>query len=364
MKKIAKNHSYSTFSAFLFFAVLGCIVSSCHFQLPADGISGASIQMAANGNSLFYQKDSHRMQAGKLEIAGEIKNPGMVDLEKLYTREIVLKEMINRSGQDEFMGAYRYIGYSLHDLLHEHLLDKKNSEAFRPATDVYIIVENAAGDQVSFSWSEIFHSSQPHQAMIAVAMAPIVPFKKEVQYPVVQYWRLVSGGDLYAERQLENPVRINVVSFDKKEYPINRDIEPLYSKDIKIYQGVELLGEIGESDHEQYAQAHYSTCFYGMGMGYHPAADGFTGPSMEAMLQQMIQLNDPDLLRNGLVCFVGLDGYRAVYSLSELFNRNDQIAPIFAVNTSEGGLYRNFLSTDFYADRSVKSLQEVYFFVP
>lgn len=364
MKKIENTSFYKSFTFLFLVSLMCCLITSCGFQDKVDSISGASIQIAVNGNSLYYQKDTHRMQTGKLEIVGEIKNPGMVDLKKIYTREIVLREMVSRNGQDEFIGAYRYIGYSLHDLLHEYLIEKKNAEAFRPQTDAFIIVENAVGDQVSFSWSEIFHSSQPHQAMIAVAMAPVVPYKKEVQYPVVEYWRLVSGNDLYAERQLENPIKIRVVSFDEKEYPINRDIEPLYSKALKVYQGAELLGEIGESDHEQYAQAHYSTCFYGMGMGYHPAAEGFTGPSMAAMLQEMIQLNDPDLLRKGLVCFVGLDGYRALYSFSELFNRTDQIVPIFAVTKSDGGLYRNFLPSDFFADRSVKSLQEVYFFVP
>jgi Fe-S cluster assembly protein SufD len=71
-----------------------------------------------------------------------------------------------------------------------------------------------------------------------------------------------------------------------------------------------------------------------------------------------------ELSARGLVCFSGLDGYRTVFSYSELFNRADGIKAIFAVTEEEGGMFRLFHPADFFADRSVKSLQEVYIFQP
>jgi hypothetical protein len=85
-----------------------------------------------------------------------------------------------------------------------------------------------------------------------------------------------------------------------------------------------------------------------------------------SMLNGVLDPFDAKLNRSGLVCFVSVDGYRAVYSYSELFNRADQTAPLLAItqNKDDGGFYRNFLPGDFYADRSVKALREIYVFHP
>ncbi|MFW5758861.1 MAG: hypothetical protein ACOCYO_09280 [Bacteroidota bacterium] len=59
-----------------------------------------------------------------------------------------------------------------------------------------------------------------------------------------------------------------------------------------------------------------------------------------------------------------MDSYRAIYSFSELFNRTDQVFPILAVpdDPMDGGFYRIFHPSEFYADRSVKSVKEMYLF--
>jgi hypothetical protein len=348
-------------------AAMAGIINSCKL-LPdswVDAITGATLDFSQDGNSLYHQTDEVKLIPGELSVTGEIENAGKIDLKKYYKREVVLKEsLFDIDSGIKFTGAYRYKGYSLFDLLHEYNLDKKNVDLFRPSIDSYVTVENSKGESVVFSWSEIFYNASPHQILIATEMAPIVPYKIEVDYPVGEKWRLVSAGDLFAFRMLEDPVKITVHSFDKKDYPINRDINPLYSPAIKVFLEDKELHTITPENTTARNITYYSN-FYGMGMGYHHA-DNFTGPALPEILEGFLEPFNSRLNRNALVCFASVDGYRVIYSYSELFNRADQAAPILAIteNKDDGGYYRNFLPGDFYADRSVKALREMYIFLP
>ncbi len=330
-----------------------------------DAISGASISMALHGNSLYHQTALVSLATGPLQVAGEIKNGGNVDLTRFYKHEIVVKESVYHSDSGiQFRGAFRYMGYSLFDLLHPYEVQKKNAEMFRPQIDLYIVIENAAGDSVVFSWSEIFHTGIPHQVLLATEAGPIVPHKKEVSYDPGKVWKVVAATDLFAFRELINPVRITIRSFDRKDYPIDRDKAPLYSGKIDVFVKDSLYGQILPVYDTTLYVRYYST-FYGMGMGYHPARF-FEGPLLKAMLPSAPGAYQTQWNRKGLVCFAALDGYRTIYSYSELFNRADQVFPILSVaeKQNDGGFYRIFHPADFYADRSVKALSEIYFFQP
>lgn len=344
---------------------LSIVISACNV-LPekiADAISGASKTRAQNGNSLFHQTEETSLATGTLEILGEVKRPGLVNLDDHYKREVVIKESVfNAETGIEFIGAYRYRGYSLFDLLHPFVADKKNAEIFRPAIDLYVVIENDRQESVVFSWSEIFHTNIPLQILIATEAAPIVPYRKEVDYQMGEYWKIVAANDLFAYRVLENPVRITVHSFDKKEYPINRDPKPLFSPQVNVVINDRQIATI-QPEEDPSAYTRYYSSFYGMGMGYHEA-QYFQGPVLQNLLRGHVDFFNPQWNRNGLVCFASVDGYRAIFSFSELFNRTDQVFPILAVpdNPTDGGFYRIFHPLEFYADRSVKSVKEMYFF--
>lgn len=339
------------------------IFNSC--EIIPDGLSGASKPMATDGNSLFHQTESVSLQTGTLEVAGEVEEPGMINFDNHYKREVMIKESIrDEKTGTTFLGAFRYIGYSLFDILHPFNVNKKNAGEFRPQTDIYIIIENAQNESVVFSWSEIFHTNIPHQIMIASEVAPIVPYRAEVDYSIGEKWKVVAGNDLYAYRVLEDPVKITVRSFDHKKYEVTRNMEPLFSDNIHVLLHDEKIANIIPSENEP-CKTRYFASFYGMGMGYHEA-EYFEGPKLESKLSGIIQPFDQELNRHGLVCFAGADGYRAIYSYSELFNRTDQTRPILSIadNPMEGGYYRIFQPLEFYADRSVKALKEIYIFKP
>jgi hypothetical protein len=337
------------------------IFFSCQ-HLP-DAVTGASKPMAQNGNSMYHQTQATKLNVGELSMEGEVKNPGKINLDQFYQHEVMVKEArFDKEQGITFIGAYRYKGYSLFDLLHPYNHQKKNKEAFPPAIDLFLTIENDKGEKVVFSWSEIFHTNIPHQIIIATEMAPIVPYKKEVDYPVSNAWKVVAANDLFAYRMLENPVKVTVESFDEKVYEIQKGMKPMYSPSVRVVldSGEEFVIEQVANDA---AYAKYYSSFYGMGMGYHPA-EYFSGPALSTLLEAKFDLFDASRIAGGLVCFVGLDGYRTMYSYSELFNRTDQVAPILSVpeKPEDGGFYRIFHPADFYADRSVKSLKEIYFF--
>jgi len=329
-----------------------------------DAITGATLSMAANGNSLFHQTEEKKLAVTEIYIEGEVEQSGKIDLTKYYLREVFLKETrLNENNDQEFIGAFRYMGYSLFDLLHPFKVNKKNAEVFRPAIDLYVIIENDRGESVTFSWSEIFHTNNPHQILIASEVAQIKPYRKEVDYETGENWKVVAAGDLFANRTLVNPTKIRVKSFDLKEYPINRDLKPLFSEGVNLVMDDKIFMEIPPITDKNKIIRYHST-FYGMGMGFHDTRY-FDGISLTALLQEKMNLFDREWIQNGLVCFASVDGYRAVFSYSELFNRQDQTSPMLCIpeNPGDGGYYRIFLQSDFFADRSVKAVREMYFFM-
>lgn len=336
------------------------IVSSC--KLIPDAISGATSKYYKNGNSVYHQTDETKLTVGEIAIEGEVKNPGKASLRRLYKREVFHKQAtLGDSGKIDFVGAYRYRGYSLFDLLNSFIVEKKNLEEFRPATDLYIIIENDKGDRVSFSWNEIFFTHFPHQVIIATESAPIKPYKREVEYPTGNTWKLVASTDLFAYRELENPTKIIVKSFDKKSYTINRELDEKYSPNVNIVVN-NSIAKIIEATDTSARDLNYNAVFYGLGMGYHDTPY-FRGFPLRPHVTSFFAADTANWHRNGLVCAVGKDGFRNIFSVSELFNRVDGVEPILAIPpVKESGHYRLYHPSAFYADFSVRNLMELYFF--
>lgn len=345
----------------IFIMAISIMAASCN-MLP-DAISGATKGYDADGNSFFHRTEETKLKPGELWVEGEVRKPGKVNIRKYYKREVFYKQGTpNDSGRVDFVGAYRYRGYSLFDLLNPFILEKKNAEEFKPATDVYIVIENDKGDKVVFSWLEIFLNPIPHQVIIATEQASIEPYKREVDYPKGKVWKVVAATDLFAFRELENPTKIYIKSFDKKHYKIDRDLEDPYSSSVSIVLNDELKHTI-TTDVSGVNHIRYKSVFYGMGMGYHDTPT-FEGPMLRPMVEEFFEPNYEAWMRSGIAMVVGKDGFRNIFSVSELLNRADQVEPILAIppKDSKSGHYRLYHPSAFYADFSVRNLAEIYFF--
>ncbi len=313
---------------------------------------------AGDLNNNFYDNtETYRLSGGEIEVAGEIENPGKVDLSKLPKHAVIVKEtLIKEDGTDAFVGAYRYDGYSLFDILCDRIVRKKNAAEFKLIIDLYVEIENQKGDKVVLSWGEIYYPNSLHNCIIATDVARIVPSKSKDLWPLPAERKLVVGNDLITERNISNPVKITVRSWSHS-IPVNRDLDPLYSPEFNIFNGDKILTTVSESPKLQPETVH--TIFYGRGRGIH-STQPYTGFYLKEFLGKYFTPEKKNL-QQGLVTIVGKDGYRAVFSFSEIMNRNDQseVLLIPCKEEKDGGKFRIFPAGDFFSDRAVKAVSEI-----
>jgi hypothetical protein len=309
-------------------------------------------------NNFYDNTETYPLPVVDLIVEGEVTNPGKVDFSKLTKRSVIVKEaLLDSSGSDRFIGAYRYDGYSLFDILNDRIPKKANSSEFKPIIDLYIEVENKKGEKVLFSWGEIYYPNNLHRIIIASDVSRIVPSKTKELWPLPPESRIVAGNDLVTERNVSSPVKITVRSYPHS-FKVDRTMNPMYSADFRILKGSEQLDIITKLPSGINLQT-FSTIFYGRGRGIHSTTP-FTGILLKDFLLKYCPFNRENL-KAGILCLVGLDGYRCTFSYSEVFNRNDQqeFLLIPSLPGEDGGLFRVFAAGDFFSDRAVKSLSEI-----
>jgi hypothetical protein len=347
----------------IFFVILVSLIS-CRPEpgKPSEKLSDSDRQIidtADMTNNFYDNTETIALPVKDLVIEGEIVNPGKVDFSKLSKRSVIVKEaLLDTSGSDRFVGAYRYDGYSLFDILNDRILRKANSSEFKPIIDVYIEVENDKGQKVIFSWGEIYYPNNLHKIIIASDVSRIVPSRTKELWPLPAESRIIAGNDLVTERNLASPVKITVKSYPRS-FKVDRTMTAMYSPDIKIYDNSKQSGKLENLPGNLNNQT-FNTIFYGRGRGIHSTTP-FTGVLLKDCLAQYYQFNRANL-QSGILCLAGVDGYRCVLSYSEVFNRNDQQEFLLIKSTKEedGGLYRIFAACDFFSDRAVKSVGEIH----
>ena len=308
-------------------------------------------------NDFYDDAETIKLNIPVIEVAGEILNPGKVDLQGLQLRSVIVKETLLQDGKDKFVGAYRYDGYSLYDILNAVVLKKKNEAEFPPIIDLYVEVENAEGDKVVFSWGEIYYAIHRHEIIVATQVARIVPSKTKDLWPMPTTARLVVAGDLLTHRNISNPTRISVRSYAGK-YDIVKGMSPMFSESFSIMEGANKLGEV-TSLATELVQLTYPSVFYGRGRGIHGTTP-FKGVLLKEVLSKYVIVNEKSL-KTGLFEVAGKDGYHATYSFSEVMNRNDQteflVVPID--KEKDGGAFQVFPAADFFSDRAIKAVESI-----
>jgi hypothetical protein len=309
-------------------------------------------------NSFYDNVETYALPVKELIIDGETANPGKVDFTGLPVHSVIVKEtLLDSAGRDRFVGAYRYDGYSLFDILDKRILKKINSIEFKPVIDLYVEVENDKGDKVIFSWGEIYYPNNLHKIIIASNVSRIVPSRTKELWPLTAESKIVAANDLVTERNISSPVRITIKSYPRS-YNVQKGLSPMYSSRIGIFSSSKQIGEIVTLP-VNLNNVTFNTTFYGRGKVIHSTTP-FNGVLLKDLLLKYYPINRENL-KSGIMCIVGIDGYRSAVSYSELFNRNDQqeFMLIKTKTEEDGGLYRIFASADFFSDRAIKSVSEI-----
>jgi hypothetical protein len=330
---------------------------------PADvhlKVAAEAPDKGDRNNNFYDNEETYTLTPLDIEVSGEVENPGKVDFSKLTKRSVIVKEtLLNEDGTNSFVGAYRYDGYSLFDILNERILNKKNKEEFRPIIDLYVEIENAKGEKVIVSWGEIYYPNVMHNSIIATEVMRIVPSKSKDLWPLPQQSRLVIASDLITERNISQPVKITVRSWSQS-FKVDRDISPLYTSTFKFFNGKAMPVDYSKVPSKLQTET-IEGIFYGRGRGIH-TTQPWCGVYMKDFFKGSVPFNRNNLMK-GVFVFVGLDGYRSVYTYSEIMNRSDQSEVLLVPTEKEadGGKFRVYPSCDFFSDRAVKALSEIHF---
>jgi len=343
------------------FLTIIAIVSSLLFANSQNIVNKSIIADTIDNSNNFYDNvETYSLSVKQLQITGEIDNPGSVDFSKLTKHSVIVKEAtLNSNGNPTFTGAFRYDGYSLFDILNYAKLNKANKNDFKPIIDLFVEIENEKGEKVIFSWGELYYPNKLHNIIIASDVARIVPSKTKDLWTLPLNSKIIVENDLITERNIENPTKITIKSW-AKSIPTVKGMSPMYANELKIYNQNKQLISIKELP-KNIQQITYHTIFYGRGRGIHSTTP-FTGIPLKSFLQNFCKTSKENIKTGYFVC-AGKDGYRAVLTYSELFNRNDQQEfLLFQTKKDEdGGLFSMFPAADFFSDRAIKSFSEIYF---
>ena len=312
-------------------------------------------------NNNFYDDAETYSLSGPtiIEINGEVAAPGTVDLSLLTERSVIVKEALLDGDSNKFIGAYRYNGYSLFDILNSFLPAKKNAGEFPPIIDLFVEIRNDQGESVVLSWGEIYYPIHLHEIIIATSVMRIVPSKTKDLWPLPEHTKLVVGHDLLTERNIASPSVI-IVHSASRSFEIFKGMSPMHKATFEVCGENGKLAEVGDTP-GNFARLHYESVFYGRGRGIHSTTP-FDGAMLKDVLGEWFPRNRQNLTA-GYFIVAAADGYRAVYSCSEVFNRNDQAEFLIIEDpqNQDGGAFRFFPAADFFSDRAVKSVSGIYF---
>lgn len=318
----------------------------------------APLAMAQAGgkatNSFFDDSPVKEYSLTSLVVAGDVAEPGPVELAGLPLRETAVKELGWADGKPAFKGAYFITGYSLYDILDAKKV-KKPEGAFKPETDLYVTVENAKGEKAVFSWGEIYYSGDNFKTLLTKTVRSVNPAKRDQTWPLPEAARLVCANDLYNGRFISEPVKITV-SVAPGTFAEERT-KKRFSPDIKIIAA----GKTAAMAEFPAGAERRSLAVAGYGHG-----TGFKGlKEAEGVVFKNILIDKTGLKAqeagDKLVVISARDGYRGAFSLSELINRGDSedFLLLDRGDSEEDGRYSLFVIPDFYVDRNIRSVEKV-----
>jgi hypothetical protein len=308
-----------------------------------------------------------KLHAASVSVTGIVKQPLNLSLDELGRFKTIRVQLNEILKDGSYRGAWFYYGVPLRTLLETAFVEKEES-AFSKSIDLAILVRNAEGRQVAFSWGEIFYKNSS-DVILATSATPIKPhhgcnschksevsdrymkqFDREIGFP-----KLVVACDGYADRSIENVVSIEVVNTGLSIPPGSS--ERLFSPSFVVAGDVK--DELTITDLSGFPRKDMRVIQMGEGRGYHGIYD-YSG----ALFNDVINRAgiEPGLSKVFLIS--APDGYRAAFSYGEIFlNRSKENLLIADTQNGKkiesGGKFVFVPSGDLMSDRDVKAVAKI-----
>lgn len=304
--------------------------------------------------SFFDDSELKEYSLKSILVEGEVENPGTVDFALLPTNRFPAKDVSNGKDKNKFIGSYFFSGYSLFDIINQKSVKKANESEFKPAVDLYVIVENDKGEKVVFSWGELFYAKDNFRSVITKSVRAINPSKMKMKWYLPEAPVLFNGNDAFNFRSISNPTKITVKSF-AGTFSKER-IKEIYTPEFTVTSPG---GNVVVKDIAGIEKRKFRGLGYGHGMGW-KGVDEVEGFVFKDVLKKYIAIDEKEIAST-ILCVSAKDGYRVTFSLSEIINRNDMndFLLIEKNNSLEEGKYNLFATPDFFVDRNVRSVEKI-----
>jgi len=308
------------------------------------------------GTSITDTSDTREFSLGSIRIEGEVENPEVVQFSSLPSRGVAVKELaLDEAGKRHFKGAFLFSGYSLYDILKTAKVKKANEKEFGPPIDLYVVIQNDVGQKALVSWGEVFYAKNRFQILISRSVEAINPTKLKTRWALPSNPQLICGDDLDDVRFIPNPNKIIMRSFSGSIR--SSKSEDIYSPEITVVNGSDSVrvSQFGPA----VRQRSYKSVGYGHGRGFKGVHE-MGGFVLKDVLSDEVKPNLQDL-RASILVVSAKDGYRTVFSVSEIFNRNDNQDCVLVdeKDSRTDGRYLLFVPSDFFADRNVKAVERI-----
>lgn len=320
-------------------------------------IAAMFAQSGLKTNSFYDDRQVKEFSIDKIIVDGEVENPGEINLSSLPLKDAIIKDVYrDENGKLKFRGSYHYTGWSLFDIIDSKLVKKNNTKDFSPNVDLFIVIENAAGKKVVVSWGEIYYSKNPHKVLLTKSVSSISPSKDNKDWELPENPRFVFSDDLIGSRTIENPVKVTIKT-PEKTFP---KLEDVFASEIKVLLNGKELPSINVLNLTE--KRTFKNVGYGHGRGY----KGINTVEAFVLREELTnRLKDENYTpENSFVIISSKDSYRAVYSLSELINRNDNNEFLLEdrSESQSDGKYTVFAAPDFFVDRNVRAVDKIEIF--
>lgn len=301
----------------------------------------------------------------------------------------------------DYRCALELEGWSLKDVLSRLGPGKKAPDGFDRPLDTYVLVTGRDGRRALFSWSEVFMAGDggPLLASRARLVLPHHHDKlpgQRVDPTVLQDVRgrnradlgsceachdggsllrlalpkgllLAAPSDPYGGRFVEDVARVEI----RQAGIPGKDERATHGK--AFVDAPDLVGPDGaripldEARFKAGAAAQATDAAFGEGMGYHGVRH-WTGVDLGSLLRPLLPRDaDP---RNCFVLITAADGYRSLFSGSEVFQAPEGRSTLLAdrINGEPlqggSGRYHAVPRADFYIDRDVRMVKEIRLVAP
>jgi len=160
-------HQMQVFAVILFcICLLGCQTKN---QSSITENRHQNLEIVDTGdltNNFFDNVEINDLPVSEIRIDGEVENPGLIKVNELPMRSVIVKETRIDNDKNSFVGAYKYEGYSLKDILNRSKIKKRNLDEFNPVIDLFVIVSNSYGEKAVFSWGELFNRNDQAEVLL------------------------------------------------------------------------------------------------------------------------------------------------------------------------------------------------------